>query len=129
MTTPWGLISAQYDLYTTGRKLLGAGKAGATACGKAGSGSGGDILAHASRKLLQDSPSVPQNGAAAPGLSLPANSSMPTDVDADLTQGKQRRTAFPAFGERETTGSQGALALTCMPSCCLPVLRAVQASL
>lgn len=60
--TPWGLISAQYELYTTGRKLLGPG------CGRAPS----DLLARASRKLLQ----------------APPNASVPADYNADQTKGE-----------------------------------------
>jgi hypothetical protein len=66
--TPWGLISAQYDLYTTGgRKLLGG-------CAKA-AGGGSDLLARAARTLRQ---------------ALPANSSLPANVDADLTKTRER---------------------------------------
>lgn len=73
MKTPWGLISATYDLWTPegqgqGRKLLARG--------------GG------ARRRLQQQPSaaVPSNGAAAPGLSLPANSSIAADYDVDQTK-------------------------------------------
>jgi hypothetical protein len=85
--TPWGLISAQYDLYTTGRKLMSTGSAGSSAgCGKA---SRSDPLAHAARKLMQRQQAgsaVPQNGAAVLGKSLPANSTIAADYDADQTK-------------------------------------------
>lgn len=76
MKTPWGLISATYDLWTPegqgqGRKLLA----------RAGARAGG-----AASRRLQQSPAVPANGAAAPGLSLPSNSSIPADYDVDQTK-------------------------------------------
>ena len=86
VSTPWGLISAQYDQYQTGRR-----RRLQAACGGGGGGRG-DLLAAASRKLLQDgggqggSGDVASNGAAAPSLSLPANSTIVPDYDADLTK-------------------------------------------
>lgn len=83
--TPWGLITAQYDLYATGRRLQQhQGQAG---CRRL-AGSSSDPLARAARKLMQGAASaaVPANGAAAPGLALPPNSSIPENYDADLTK-------------------------------------------
>ncbi|KAL4445750.1 hypothetical protein ABPG77_008949 [Micractinium sp. CCAP 211/92] len=85
--TPWGLITAQYDLYTTGRRL----QQHPAGCRKV-LASGGDPLAQAARKLLQSaapapvSAVVPASGAGAPGLALPPNSTIPADYDADLTK-------------------------------------------
>ncbi len=87
MKTPWGLITAQYDLYTTGRRL----QQHPAGCRKV-LASGGDPLAQAARKLLQSaapapvSAVVPASGAGAPGLALPPNSTIPADYDADLTK-------------------------------------------
>lgn len=86
MKTPWGLITAQYDLYATGRRLQQHAAGCRTLAG------GGDPLARAARKLMQGagpapaSDVVPSNGAAAPGLALPPNSTIPADYDADLTK-------------------------------------------
>ncbi|KAL4425868.1 hypothetical protein ABPG75_009884 [Micractinium tetrahymenae] len=92
--TPWGLIQAQYNLSSPGRRLQqqhtinGCHKPASVT----GSSSGGDALARAARKLMQGpapapvSAVVPANGAAAPGLALPPNSSIPADFDADLTK-------------------------------------------
>jgi len=110
--TPWGLITAQYDIFTNaaGRRLLSATadtttgpscnkRAGAAAAGAAITR--GDPLLQAARKLLQAAPvpesvtaatpaglppGVPADGAAAPGLALPPNSTIPPDYDADLTK-------------------------------------------
>lgn len=97
MKTPWGLISAQYDLWTPeaqgqpspaqpqGRKLLGGGR--------------GDPLAHAARRLAQQAAAAgagPQGGAAAPGLPpLPANSSIAADYDVDQTKLGPTKTGAP----------------------------------
>ncbi|KAL4425867.1 hypothetical protein ABPG75_009883 [Micractinium tetrahymenae] len=89
--TPWGLITAQYDLYTTGRRLQ-QHKSGCRKLASAAAASSSDPLARAARKLMQDpapapaSAVVPASGAAAAGLALPSNSSIPTDYDADLTK-------------------------------------------
>jgi hypothetical protein len=79
--TPWGLISAQYDLYSTGRKLLAPG----TSCG----GGSSDSLAHAARKLLQGQAAAPASDPAAAGPVLPATSALPANVDVDLTKTRE----------------------------------------
>lgn len=88
--TPWGLISAQYPTYFTGRRRLQGGTKGCKG------GGGGDLLKRAARRLMQDSPGneptvllldgnagAPPNGAGAAGLTLPENSTIGADYDAN----------------------------------------------
>jgi hypothetical protein len=83
--TPWGLISATYDLWTP-----------------EGQGQGRKLL-RAARRLQQGAPvpttaadaAVPQNGAASPGLTLPANSTIEADYDVDQTKLGPTKTGAP----------------------------------
>lgn len=70
ITTPWGLITAQFSATPS-------------------PSNGGPAAAGRRRHLLLDdgaTPGTPLNGAAAPNLNLPANSSIPADYDSDLTK-------------------------------------------
>ncbi|GAB4823908.1 hypothetical protein N2152v2_010954 [Parachlorella kessleri] len=101
--TPWGLISAVYPTWSTGRRRL-----------QGASDSSSDLLQRAARKLMQDPASpglspptvtllvgdnstsgAPANGAAAAGLSLPANSTIGADYDVDQTKKGNTTTGAP----------------------------------
>ena len=72
VTTPWGLITTQINANTP------AGYGGLPAAGRK------RLLLQQQQQQQQSN--VPLNGAAAPGLTLPPNSTIPTNYNTDLTK-------------------------------------------
>ena len=74
VTTPWTLITTQFNFTgaQAGRKLKQAGSSAGAGAGNASGNAG--------------SAAVPANGAAAPNLTLPANSSIIPSYDVDQTK-------------------------------------------
>jgi hypothetical protein len=82
--TPWGLITTQLNFGQAGAASAGRKLLQSAAANGAGPGPGSGTT-----------PGTAANGAAAPGLPLPANSSIAADYDADQTKKGPTATGAP----------------------------------